>query len=766
MAPSGTPVAPAPAAPTSSAAPTPPVSVAPVAPAAPTPSLPGVPQRRSLPEDTLMNVIAAAGTSGGTLEMMAELESQLHLREEEAQEYKNWERSMLLVGTEEAIDAVRQVRPQFEDVVPEGPALPVFMPRYPVDAAAGSDSPDLGAAAPAAVVPPAAPEYVAAPSAYVPPAYAPPPLIEPPVVVTPPGSVAAVTGSLAIIPEAIANSDDIDPDAVEPGTDNTPVDAADTVAESDRVFAGLFTGEPAVVSTEVPMPLSASADQEAAHAAYGYDDDDDDDAVAVEPQSLPAFAIERSGQAATPVEARSGHAVRMFWLWFATNASIVSVGFGASLFALGMSLRQSLVAILVGVAASCLPLGLATIAGKRSGQPTMIISRAAFGVVGNIVPALLALVTRIFWGALLLWVLATSVAFVVVGAQLGGPFGYDQLVLLGLGAGFIIALLVAFFGYTMVARFQLVISIFSFILIVGLIVMTWSEIDLRAAVSVPDGNWLLAATGAVLVFSYLGLAWAQSGSDLARYQRVGRGTGRSMVWSVFGATLPPFVLIGYGALLAASNPTLASGLIDRPLDVIAGLLPIWYPVPLIAAIALSLISGVVLSLYSAGFAIQSVGIGLPRHWATFLSGLLVAALAWFLTTLDVDLASIFRDVATTIAVPVAAWAGIFAADTMIRNRLYHEESLLSRGGIYPTIHWVNLPMFFVITGIGFGFTTATVSFLSWQGYLFPYLGISVESVLAATDVGVFIALLLGILTPIVAGIPGVRRQESWQRSSN
>jgi purine-cytosine permease-like protein len=702
-----------------------------VAPAAPTSSLPGVPQRRSLPEDTLMNVIAAAGTVGGTLEMMAELESQMQLREQEALEYKNWERTMLAVGTEEAIDAVRQVRPQFEDVVPDGPVLPVFMPRYPVDAAAASASASAAAA--------------------------PPPLIEPPVVVTPPGSVAAVTGSLAIIPD---NTNDANHSL---GNINN----LDGIADDDAGIAA-DDGVDSTADGEYVVAADQHVGTGAAASAYGaaYAAANGGDAVVTEPRSLPAFAVERSGKSATPVEARSGHAVRMFWLWFAMNASIVSVGFGATLFSLGMSLRQSLLAILVGVAVSCLPLGLGTLAGKRSGQPTMIISRAAFGVVGNIVPALLALVTRVFWGAVLLWLLATSVAFVLIGAQLGGPFGYDQLVLVGLGAGFTIALFIAFFGYTMLARFQLVISIFSFILIIGLIVMTWSEIDLPAAVSVPDGNWLLAVTGAVLVFSYLGLAWAQSGSDLARYQRAGGGAGRSMVWSVFGATLPPFVLIAYGALLAASNPTLASGLLDRPLDVIAELLPVWYPVPLISAVALSLISGVVMSLYSSGFAIQSVGVGLPRHWATFVSGLLVVGLAWFLTTLDIDLAGIFRDVATTIAVPVAAWAGIFAADTMIRNRVYHEESLLARGGIYPTIHWVNLPMFFVITGIGFGFTTATVSVLSWQGYFFPYLGIPIDSLLATADIGVFVALMLGLVTPIVTGIPMIRHQESWQRASN
>ena len=43
-----------------------------------------------------------------------------------------------------------------------------------------------------------------------------------------------------------------------------------------------------------------------------------------------------------------------------------------------------------------------------------------------------------------------------------------------------------------------------------------------------------------------------------------------------------------------------------------------------------------------------------------------------------------RDLVTTIAVPIAAWAGIFAAEMMIRSRRFDTPSLLTRGGVYPT----------------------------------------------------------------------------------
>jgi hypothetical protein len=80
--------------------------------------------------------------------------------------------------------------------------------------------------------------------------------------------------------------------------------------------------------------------------------------------------------------------------------------------------------------------------------------------------------------------------------------------------------------------------------------------------------------------------------------------------------------------------------------------------------------------------------------------------------------------------------------------------------VYPTVNWINLPLFVVITAVGFGLTTATVSWLSWQGYVFTLAGVPLDSALAGTDLGVFAALLLGLLVPIITGIPTIRRQEA------
>ena len=533
----------------------------------------------------------------------------------------------------------------------------------------------------------------------------------------------------------------------------------DTIDETDRFLDGLV-GTVAVDTSGIAV-VNPQASPPSGPISTVRIPEDEVVLLDNEPTKHRVFSIEESGPEPTATDQRVGRAARLFWLWFAANSSILSLGLGAAVFAVGMSLRQSIVAVLAGVALSFIPLGLTTLAGKRSGQPTMIVSRATFGLVGNVVPAVLALVTRLFWGAVLLWLLASSIAVVLVGASLDGSLGDRPLQLISLAGAFLIALLVAFAGYPLFARIQLILSIISGILIIGLIAMTARYIDLPAALTTPDGPWLLTVTGAVLVFSFVGLVWANSGADLARYQRVNTSGASSMLWATFGATLPSFLLIGYGALLAASDQGIASGFLLSPLDTLALMLPSWYPIPLIAATALSLLSGITLTMYSGGFALQSIGVRVARRWSTVVVAVLLAGLALLLTFgVSGGINELFRDLATTLAVPTAAWAGIFATETMIRNRRFESPSLTTRGGIYPDVRWMNLIGLLVISAIGFALTSATVSWLSWQGFGFTLLGVPLDSDLAGTDLGVLVALVLGLLTPIATGIPAIRRQEA------
>ncbi|MEJ1230066.1 MAG: cytosine permease [Galbitalea sp.] len=483
----------------------------------------------------------------------------------------------------------------------------------------------------------------------------------------------------------------------------------------------------------------------------------EDGAISLHPPLV--VPAEPVGSEPAPLEQRVGRSVRLFWVWFAVNSSIAAVIFGAIIFALGVNLRQAIVATLAGVALSFIPLGLGTLVGKRSGQPTMVVSRATFGVVGNILPVLIALVSRLFWAGALLWILGAGAADLLVGARLTDGFTRDQLTAVSIAVGFIVAVVIAYFGYALIVVFQLVVTIVSSVVIIGFVALTYQYVDLGTALATPDGPWILVVTGAVMVFSFVGLAWANGSSDVARYQRVDSSGAGAMLSATFGAAIPTFVLVGYGALLAASNASLAANIAADPLDSLGRLLPVWYPAPLIAGTVLSLLAGVTISLYSGGFALQATGLRLRRSLSTILIGVLALVVALVLAVSLTSLSELFRDFATTVAVPVAAWAGIFGAEVMLRKRRFDSPSLLRRGGVYADARWGNLLALVVIAVIGFGFTTATVPWLSWEGYLFGAIGVPLSSQLAASDVGVLVALLLGIVFPLVAGIPGVRKQE-------
>ncbi|WP_411700018.1 cytosine permease [Conyzicola sp.] len=740
---------------------------------APPAGRPWVPQRRSLPDDELLSVLEATDNKpGGTLSAMDALENEMRLREIEVQEYRDWEDSMLAVGTPEALAAVAQVRPEFsaivipDELVPTQ-AIPIQYPAAPEPVQPEPVQPEPVQPEPVqpepqvepddevshdmpqswfdALVNPTEPEveFEAEPEAepdnqpdVVRDIVREPPVTTPAVGAAPVAPVAVPTGYPVPKFDALIAADSA-PDAP-PGS--PPETGADVAPEEKR-------------KRPFGVAVADGSPQEPAAAQVG--------AVAPSAGRVSVFTLEQSGERPTPRELRTGHAARLFWLWFAANSSVVSLGLGAMVFSLGMSLRQSIVATLAGVALSFIPLGLGTLAGKRSGQPTVVVSRAAFGIVGNVLPAILALVSRVFWGAVLLWLFATSVS-----ALIGDGRSTAGLVVVFIVVGVMLAVVVAFLGYWLLARVQLVVSIVSAVLIVGFVALTWQRVDFTVALSVADGPWVLVVTGAVAVFAFLGLVWANSASDLARYQRPGASAGSSgsnMLWAGFGTTLPSFVLVAYGALLAASDGALGAELAIDPVGALTGILPGWYAVPLVVATAFALLSGVVLSTYSGAFALQGVGLRVERQWATVAVGGILAVVAVGFTLLDLRLDDVFRDAATTIAVPVAAWAGIFAADTMIRNRAFHTESLLRAGGVYPNVNRVNLPALVVITLIGWAFTSATVAGLGWQGYGFAVAGVDLDGPLAGSDLGVLVALVLGIVTPLATGIGTIRRQEAAAR---
>ena len=447
------------------------------------------------------------------------------------------------------------------------------------------------------------------------------------------------------------------------------------------------------------------------------------------PENHPVFVVEDAGVEPTALDLRAGRAARLFWLWFATNSSVVSIAIGAVLFSLGMSLRQAIVATLAGVALSFLPLGLGTLAGKWSGQPTMVVSRADLRACGqHPARAHRRAHPRVLGRGAALGARRLDRA----PARLRRPGCRARRDRLDVRR----------------ARHRLRDRRRDRALRLRIrrahaADPEHPERSARRRTDLPDlpaprprrrarragdGSWTLVLGGAVIVFSFVGLAWVQSSSDLARYQRPASSGAQSMLWATIGATLPPFALIVWGAMLAASDPVLATGLATSPLPTIARLLPLWYPAPLLAAAGLGLLSSVVLAMYSGGFALQAVGLKARRSVTTLIAAVLVAAVAAGLVVLvgrRPGDRTRSRDDARRAGRRVGGHLRRRDDDphphASTRRRCSRPEASTRRCGSRTS------SAFLLLTGVGFGLTTATFPGLTWQGFLFPLIGVAADS---------------------------------------
>jgi len=98
---------------------------------------------------------------------------------------------------------------------------------------------------------------------------------------------------------------------------------------------------------------------------------------------LRPLQVETNGINVIAEDERKGHPRDLFWPWFAANVSVLGLSYGAFVLDFGISFWQALVVGVVGIVLSFLACGFIAVAGKRGSAPTMVLSRAAFGVNGN-----------------------------------------------------------------------------------------------------------------------------------------------------------------------------------------------------------------------------------------------------------------------------------------------------------------------------------------------------------------------------------------------
>lgn len=472
-----------------------------------------------------------------------------------------------------------------------------------------------------------------------------------------------------------------------------------------------------------------------------------------------ALAVEQHGINVIPDAERRGRPADLFWPWCASNISVLGISYAAFILYFGVSFGQALLAAVVGTAFSFLLVGFVSLAGRRGSAPTMVISRAPFGVRGNAMPSLFSYLLLVGWETVLvsLGVLATSTVFDRLGwgsGNLTKLLAFAVVALLVIGAGVL--------GFDAIMKLQTWITIATAVLTVGYILLTFEHVDLSAATSLPGGASQAVVGAVIFAMTGFGLGWVNSGADYSRYlPRHASGPG-IVGWTTFGATLPALLLVIYGLLLAGSDPAVLDAIAADPIGALTTLLPTWYLIPFIIVVLLGLVGGAVLDIYSSGLALLTLGVRIPRWAAAAIDGVIMVIgtiyVVWFAT----DFITPFQGFLYTLGVPIAAWAGVFLADVALRRRDYADAELYDSRGRYGAVNPVAVALMLLGMFLGWGLVTNTLSgALTWQGYLLGPLGLGGrEGDWAFANLGIIVALAVGFVGYLLLGVRHVRRQEA------
>lgn len=456
---------------------------------------------------------------------------------------------------------------------------------------------------------------------------------------------------------------------------------------------------------------------------------------------------------------RSGSARSLFWPWAAANVSLLALSYGAFFLGFGISFWQATFAAIIGTIASFGLVGISSLAGKRANAPTMTLSRAAFGVRGNIVPGLLSYLIFVGWETVLvsLATLATETVFTRI-----GNIDPDISRILGFSVAAGLTIFGGVLGFQVIMRIQKVLTIATIVLTFGYIVLTVDQVNWGAISAIPSGSFQAFIGALIFGVTGIGLGWVNAAADYSRYLPRSVSNRGVIGWTVFGASIVPIILVIYGSLLAGSSKTLGEKISMDPIGALTTLVPTWYLIPFATVAILGLIGGAILDLYSSGITLVSVGLPVKRHIAASIDAVIMTLGTIYIVWIAGDFFGPFQGFLITLGVPIAVWSAIFVADVLMRKRDYVEADLFNSNGIYGAWNLRSLILVFIGSVIGWGFVTNTfASWLSWQGYFLGLIG-GKNGPWAYSNIGVIIALVIGFIGHILLSRKKIAREESCQ----
>lgn len=304
------------------------------------------------------------------------------------------------------------------------------------------------------------------------------------------------------------------------------------------------------------------------------------------------LAVEPGGVEAITESDRHGKASGLFAIWASPNLEFATIYVGALGVIFGMTFWQAVIGIIIGNVLGALAQYSLTQDGPRYGVAQMVVSRAAFGKNGNILPALTNWVA-----AGIGWFAVNSVSGAFALATLTNWSNLTSLLIV-----VVVQIAVAFIGHNLVLKVEKYLMPYLAVVfgVAGIIALTKAHY----------GGHSSAFPGAFLIFvaAVYGYAagWNPFAADYSRYlpsstnlKSAGRSAGAGLF--VSAAVLE---IVGAAAVTAGMH---AYGANTNPVGDFTHLLPTWLGKLVLLGIVLGSICANALNIYSGSMSLTAVG---------------------------------------------------------------------------------------------------------------------------------------------------------------
>ena len=454
------------------------------------------------------------------------------------------------------------------------------------------------------------------------------------------------------------------------------------------------------------------------------------------------------------------------WSWLALAATPLALVVAALVKDAGASLAQSVILLSTVLFTTSLLAAVGSMAAARASSSLTVVSRAAFGVWGNSLPATLMWVVKLFWAAAFVYFASRVISplifnqpwFAGVAEQLVFPAEFTASLFV-LVPFVLAATIIAAVGGQVVLRLQQVTAV---VTVIGLgtfvyfVANSYSLQDLAQGEAIAAPSLIDLGLFTLALFGFAVLSFA---GDFAR-KLPADTPGAKVFFLSFVSTLFLPLLTGVLGLLwlFMAGDTLGSSFTNEVLATVAASAPVWVFVIFVVAVGLSILYVVTASMYSLSG--NLIGIAKIPGWAAALIGAVLVLSAVLAPSLLVAVSTLHESVLELVllaAVVAAAWAGIFVSDALVRTRGYHEVSLTREYGFYGRFNLANTFGFLLAVGLGFGYLSGGPQVSIWTGYLGDITPEIFE--IAGSNIGIAMAFGLAALFPVIFGIPRIKKQE-------